>query len=209
MNNPLVSDLYIFNFPEDFVPDEIEERYKLHLKNYRKPYSSILDYINSNIKNITLPAMSFPTVNQKQMYGKERTYRSSIPPNDVFQREFNVIIGLVDFYVNYFILQDILLYHFMKNRKPFIDWFSILILDEERNEIFKIYLKEIVNTGLSDITLGYDMKQVDEKTVTISFKYNFIDIEYIPKITNTSNDSEIIEKYSDIIIKNDDNIKTF
>jgi hypothetical protein len=206
MNQNSNLDNFIFNFPTDFVPDELEERYKVHLKNFHKPYDTVLDYMNSQILDITVPAMTFPTVDQKKWNGKEKVYRGALSPYDVYNRDFNVTMKSVDFNIPYFIMQDIMLYHYMKNGKSYLEPFNITILDEERREHFKIILSELVPVGLSDTRLAYNIKNVDLQTYTVSFKYNFTDIEYIPKLTDGSVEGELIENYSDIIIPNDDRI---
>ena len=204
VNQNSQNDLFIFNFPSDFVPDELEERYKIHLKNLHKPYGTVLDYINSNIKDVNLPAMTFPTTEQTKFYGKKRDFRGSISPYDVYTRDITVSMSSVDFHISYFIMQDILLYHFIKNGKPFLDDFLLIILDEERREQFRIKFNEIIPTGLSDMRLAYNDKGVDEQVYTVSFRYNFVDTEYIPKYALGNPSGEIIENYSDQIMKNDE-----
>lgn len=204
MNQNSQNDLFIFNFPTDFVPDELEDRYKIHLKNFNKPFSTVLDYVNSNIKDANLPAMTFPTVEQTKYYGKKRDFRGSISPYDVYTRDLTINMKTVDFHISYFMMQDILLHHFIKNAKPFLDDFMIIILDEERREQFRIKFREVIPTGLSDIRLAYNDKGVDEQAYTVSFRYNFVDIEYIPKYALGSPSGELIENYSDQIMKNDD-----
>lgn len=198
------SDLFIFNFPIDYVPKELEDKYNIHLKNFHKPFKTILDYTNSNIKDITLPAMTFPTVEQVKFYGKKRDFRGSASPYDTYNRDLTVTLKSVDFHISYIIMQDILLYHYIKNAKPFLEDFTIIILDEERREQFKILVKELVPTGISDLRLSYSDKNVEEKTYTVSFKFNFIDIEYIPHYANEGIDGEILDEYSDRLLKNDE-----
>lgn len=201
MNQDSPQDLFIFNFPKDFVPQEIEDRYKIHLKNYHKPYATILDYLNSTILNINLPGMNFPTVMQNKHQGKEIYSKGSVSPYDVYLREFTVILKSVDFNVSYFIIQDILLLHYI-NKTKYLENFIITIVDEERREQFKVNLTNIIPTSLSDLPLAYNIKNADSHTFTISCKFNFIDIEYMLKETDGSVLAEKIEDYSDIIIGN-------
>src|SRR6266403_683113 len=63
-------DNFIFNLPSDFIPKVLEDRYKIHLNNFRKPYATVIEYINSCIKDINLPGMNAPTVEQKEFYDK-------------------------------------------------------------------------------------------------------------------------------------------
>lgn len=206
MNPNSQKDSFIFSFPSEFVPKELEDRWKIHLKNFRKPYATLLDYVNSNIKDITLPGITTPTVVQKKMYGKDRNYRSSKSPYDISSREFQVNIRNTDFNIFYFIMEDIILYHYIKNGKPFIGDFTVIILDNQRREQLKVVINEILFTGMSNIKLSNHEKDVDEQTITLSFTYNYKNIEYIPKWDNGSVSGEIYDEYSNIILKNDDSV---
>lgn len=204
MSIPNSSDMFIFNFPKTFVPEHIEKNYKKFLKNSHKPYASIIDYINSGINDITIPALVFPKVKQQNIYGKDKNFRGATSPYNLYNRDFNVNVKLADFNQNYFIIQDILLYHYI-NGVPYIDPFVITFLDEERRETFKVYLNEIIPSSLSDLHIGYNLKDINNQTFTVSFNFNDIDIEYIPKEVYKTG-GEVIEKYSEIIIPNDTNI---
>lgn len=206
MNQNANQDLFIFNFPPNFIPKEIEDRYKIFLENYHKPYASILDYINSNIMNIGMPGLSFPVVSQTKMYGKDRKFRGGGSPYDAYQKDLNITVKNVDFHVSYFILQDVMLYHYINNRKkgsPFIEDFYVIILDEERRELYKLYFQELIPLAQSDFTLAYPNKEDSLQQFNVSFNYNKLDIEWIPRYAEGSTSEEIIEEYYDRLIVND------
>lgn len=206
MNPNSQKDSFVFLFPSDFVPKDLEDKWKIHLKNFRKPFPTVLDYVNSNIKDITLPGINVPTVVQKKMYGKERNFRGSKSPYDLSTREFQVTMKNSDFNIFYFILEDILDYHYIKNGKPFIGNFTIIILDNQRREQLRIVLREMLFTGMSDIRLANQDKEVEEQQITISFIYNFKDIEYIPKWGEATSSGEIYDEYSNVLLRNDDSV---
>ena len=107
------NDNFIFNFPMDFVPKELEDKYNIHLKNFHKPFSTILDYTNSNIKDINLPAMTFPTVEQTKFYGKKRDFRGAISPYDTYNRDLTITLQSVDFHISYIIYIYLYLYNYI------------------------------------------------------------------------------------------------
>jgi hypothetical protein len=208
MNPNSQKDNYIFNFPSSFVPKNLEDKWKIHLKIFRKNFPTVLDYVNSNIKDITLPGITIPTVVQKKMYGKDRNFRGSKSPYDLSSREFNVTMRNTDFNIFYFLMEDIIDNHYIKNGVPFIDDFTLIILDNQRREHLRVYLKEILFTGLSDLKLSNNEKEVDEQLMTLSFTYNYKDIEYIPKWNDGTPVGEIYDEYSNILLKNDDSVPT-
>jgi hypothetical protein len=202
-NNPNSNkDLFLFNFPRGFIPESYEEKYKGHLLNFQKNFPTLLDYTNSNIKDISFPSLTFPYVTKTKMYGKERNFRGSKTPYDLYNRELTITMRNVDSNTSAIIMQDLLLYHYMKNDKPFIEDFIITILDEQRREQFKVRIQELIPTGISEFRLAYNEKDVEEQVYTLSFIFNYIDIEYIPKFGQDEDDSELIEEYSDQLMKN-------
>lgn len=102
---------FIFQLPADFVPQSIEHKYKDFIVRNHSVYATILDYLNSTIMNIDLPAMEFPTSEQTTRYGKKITYRAATAPYDTITRDGKIRFKSVDNFFNYFILQDILMYH--------------------------------------------------------------------------------------------------
>ena len=208
MNPNSFIDNFIFNFPSNFVPKEIEDRWKIILKNYRKPFPTVLDYVNSNIKDISLPAMQIPDVKQTKIYGKERNFRSGVSPYDISSREFNITMKNSDFNLFYFLLKDILYYHFIKNNQPFIGDFTISVIDFERREFMKIYLKEILFLGLSDIRFANNEKDVKEQEIELSFKYNYEDIEFMAEYSEIPTTGDLLDSYSNIILAHDTSVPT-
>lgn len=206
MNPNSQRDLFLFNFPHGFVPPEYEDRYKIHLLNFRKPFNTILDYINSNIKDITLPGLGVETVSQRNFYGKERDFRTSKSPYDLSSREFTITMRNTDYNIFYFIIYDLFLFHYIKNGQTFIGDFTITVLDVERREQFKIFIKEIILTNLTEIKFSNQEKEVDEQTFTLTFKYNFLDIEYIPTFDTNNTDGSIIDQYSNTILRYDNSV---
>ena len=96
MNANANNDLFRFRLTPGFVPKELEDRYMIALEYMKKPYASVLDYINSTIKSITMPSITLPTVVQTVGYGKKITYRGSQAPNDVFGQDLNITFKLED-----------------------------------------------------------------------------------------------------------------
>jgi hypothetical protein len=199
------NDAFIFNFPTTFVPKDIEEKYDIFLKNHHLPYASLVDYLNHTIKEITLPAMTFPVVTQTKYYGKKREHRGSTSPYDLYARDFTMNIKSVDSHVNYLIIMDCLIYHYIKLGQSFIDDFTIIMLDATtRTETYRIYLREILSKGFSDLRLSNSQgNEQDEKDVTISFSCNYLDIEFIPHYGQDTDDAELFDNYYDQLNKND------
>ena len=202
MNLNSVNDLFIFNFPTDFVSASIEEKYKVILENYGKPYPDVLSYINSTIKDVNFPGMNFPKVAQKKYYGKERNFRGATSPYDLYTKDINITFKSVDFNIIYFIIQDCLLNLYMR-KEAFLDNVVITTLDKNRRELFKLYFSEMIPASLSDMRMGYQLKDGEMKEFTVTMTYNFLDIEFVPHFESDGGASgDLIDDYSNQIDKN-------
>ena len=203
-------DSFIFNLPQDFVQPDLEKRYNdRFLKVYRKPYMTVLDYLNSTIESINMPSLDFGSVEQTGQYGVKNYYRSSKSPYNVYSREIEVTFGAKDYHINYMILQDVLMTHHKESRgkdnnnKTYLKNFEVIVLDEERRHIYKLVYSGIVITNMSGSELGkYNDKSVDEAKFTISFVYNRLDIEFLLSLGSPEENTEIIEEYSDRLDNN-------
>jgi hypothetical protein len=191
------NDGFIFNFPADFVPAAVEERYKLFLEDQHISYASVVDYLNHTVKEITLPALTFPTVKQTKMYGKERKMRGATSPYDVYGHDFNIVVSNKDANASYWIFHDCLMMNYIAANQPFLSDFIVTILDNNRRETFRVYLREVLEGSLSDLRLAYNQgADHEEKDLTITFTCNNIDIEYIPRYGSDPTDGDFIERYN-------------
>lgn len=206
MNPNSQKDQFVFNFPKDFVPENLEKKWMIHLKNLHKPFTYVLDYINSNIKSITLTGITIPVVEQKKMYGKGRNFRSSKSPYDLSTREFNIILKNTDFNIYYFILEDIILNHYGLNGVPFFPEFNITVLDYNRREHLLIRLKEVLITNMSEVVFAYNENETNEQTITLSCIYNYKDIEYLLRYDESNTGGDVYDEYSNVLIRNDNSI---
>lgn len=170
---------FVYQLPTDFVPNDIETKYKSFLTREHSMYNNIVDYLNSAIMGVDIPSMNFPTVEQNARYGKKINFRGGTAPYDTFTRDFKIRFKAVDNFMNYFILQDIMMFHYINVDAIFVQPFTISILDKNRDEMFKYVLREITVTGLVGKDLGYEKTDQEFDTFDLSFVANFIDWEYV------------------------------
>lgn len=170
---------FVFQLPADFVPNSIEQKYKDFIVRNHSVYATILDYLNASIMNIDLPAMEFPTSEQVTRYGKKIAYRGATAPYDTITRDGRIRFKSVDNHFNYFILQDIVMYHYINIAEMFVKPFQISVLDKNNDEMFRYLLREVIVTSISGREMGYEKTQFDFDTFDVAFKVNFIDWEYV------------------------------
>lgn len=173
------SNQFIFNLPTDFVPKEISITYEPILEKNWSQYDNIVDYLNSTIKSVSFPGISIDTPEQHLMRGKTRNYYPAKNVNDIFTtHELPITFASVDSDLNYWIMVDILMKHYLNVYDLYINPLVMDVIDIHRDVIYSIKFFEIIGVSISDITFDYSQQKVNQKEFTVTFKFNFIDIEF-------------------------------
>lgn len=180
MNLTTVNNQFYFSLPSDFIPEGYEERYMKLLGNRRKVYSTVLDYLNSTIQTITYPAIKFPTVSNPQII-KRKVIKWKTVGNifDLFDPTVTVTFLNVDGNLNFLIMQDILVNHYLNVERPYDKPLLITVLDQNRNAMYHIQYRSLIWTGISDNTFAFNDQVIQNKTFTMTFEYGYIDYEYV------------------------------
>ena len=174
------SSQFIFNLPSDFLPTEIVETYMPILEKNWIQYENVIDYINSTIKSVNFPGISFDMPKQITMRGKERQFKPAKNVQDITTtHDLTVTFRSVDSDLNYWLMFDIISKHYLDTENSWVNPFTITCVDIHRDAIYVIRFYEIVLKGLSDNTFNYSQQKVNAKDFTISFHFNFYDIEFL------------------------------
>ena len=169
---------FFFNLPIDFVGENIENKYKLLLEKNFIQYESVIDYINSTIKEIIIPSFQMESSMQNIKRGKEIYWKDARNVFDNFTRELDITFRAVDSYLNYFMLLDVIKEFNLNTDLQYIPYFQVHILDKDGDILYTILYKEILLKSISEVRLSYNLTDFSEKTFTVTFLYNFLDITY-------------------------------
>lgn len=167
---------FIFQLPIDFIEQKLYDKFQRIIDNNHMPYDSIIDYINSTIKEAVFPSLSFNAKEMTFWKGKKIEYKETGNIFDKFQNELDVTFKAVDSYMNYFMLLEILTEFYLNNQKPYIPYFSLQILDKHGDLIYTTLFKDIILKSVSEIRMSYNSQEASEKTFSITFRYNWLDI---------------------------------
>jgi|TARA_R110002153_G_scaffold6210_3_gene28260 hypothetical protein len=189
---------FVFNLPQDFIPQEILNSYTPLLEKNWVQYENVLDYINSTIKSINLPGISFDTPQQMLIRGKVRKFKPATNVQDILTtHEATVNFRSVDSDLNYWILFDIIIKHYLNTDTNFLKPFSISVVDIHRDAIYTIHLKEIIIKSFSDLQFDYSQQKINNKEFTMTLHFNFYDIEFNldkSKLLETGDVPTIVQK---------------
>jgi hypothetical protein len=192
------SSQFIFNLPQSFLPNEIVETYQPILEKNWIQYENVIDYLNSTIKSVNFPGISFEMPTQIRMRGKERNFKPARNPQDIITtRELSVTFRSVDSDLNYWLMFDIINKHYLDTENQFLNPFTITCVDIHRDAIYVIKFYEIILRSLSENNFNYSQQKVNAKDFTITFNFNFYDIEFLlnkSKVLELGSIPQIIQK---------------
>jgi len=187
-----MSNAFIFNLPQDFLTEDAILEYRVLLEKNYIQYDNVLDYLNSTIKSVNYPGLSFEMPEQMQPFGKKISYKPAKNIQDLSSRELTLTFRSVDSDLNYWILQKIFYDQYLDSENLFIKPFTITALDVNRDAIYNIIFKQIIAYTLSENTFDYSQQKIINKEFTLNIKYNFIEMDFL------LNPSKILDLKSDI-----------
>ncbi len=69
--------------------------------------------------------------------------------------------------------------HYLDVDNPWVNPFTLTCVDVHRDAIYNIRFYEIILTKLSDNTFNYSQQKINAKEFTMTFSFNFYDIEFL------------------------------
>lgn len=173
-----LSNQFVFTLPTDFLPAGVEAKYAPFLKKNRVVYANVLDYLSSTIKEVVFPASTYQFSSQVK---KRKKIQHKAVENiyDTFTNELEVVFRSIDSNLNYFIILDALLDAKLDvDRQNDSDMF-LFIVDRHKDVIMKVTFRSAMFKSLSDCKFSYAEQAGDDKTFTLGFAYNYLDIEFM------------------------------
>lgn len=198
---------FLFNLPSDFVSQETEDKLKVYMEKNWIPYQNVISYINSTIKEIVFPGVSYEGSEQTHKYGKKIEYKPAINIYDTYTNTLDITFNSVDSHSNYFMLQQIFAEYYNNTQKYYLEDMQLFILDKDGDFLYSIVFRSSLLKSLSETRFMYQSIDVSEQTFTVTFKYNFIDIYWnLSDIPNYKENnifySKVIDHSNDIIPRN-------
>jgi hypothetical protein len=171
---------FIFNLPSDFLPPETIDTYSPILEKNWIQYEDVIAYLNSTIKSVNFPGIGFEMPKQIMMRGKERNFKPAKNVQDITTtHDLTITFRSVDSDLNYWLMFDIISKHYLDVENSFVNPFTITCVDIHRDAIYVIRFYEIILKSMSENTFNYSLQKVQSKDFTITFHFNFYDIQFL------------------------------
>lgn len=185
---------FIFNLPLDSFETRHYEQFKKLMRKNFVAYDSPLDYLNSTIKEITLPGLNNIEINdQTRKYGKIVHKGQSKNIFDTYGNECTITFRNVDSNLNYMMVMELITSKILNTREGFIPVIYVEILDKDGDSIYRYIFDKCRFTSLPELNLQYSTTDISEKTFTSTFVFDSLDILWNLDDDDTSKSKSIFD----------------
>lgn len=188
-------DLFRFELPKDWFPDELVEKYTYLLNRDTSVVTDPVNYINESIQGINIPGLSDLTIQQNQISRNtfrpssssyntepyhENSYKNPANPISLIEKEFKVTFRQNQGLYNYFMLYECVFWHICKPQlfDRGEDVFCIDILNDVGEICCKIKLMQPSVSSLDGLEFSYSKAERSDEAFTLSFNFNNIDFDF-------------------------------
>ena len=186
--------------PQEFICDEINDKYAKILQNQKSFFTKPIDFLNETIQSVQVLGFSDGTVNQPQPgighplidpnrvkqnkflhTATDFTYRSEVNPLQLIDKTLNITFRHTLGFLNYFLLFENFWYLYSRDKqyKDISFTFNIDIINQNSQVYSKIVLYDPIIHGIDMLDLDYTKPVAESQTFTVIFKYSNIDYQFI------------------------------
>lgn len=169
------SNQFIFNFPKNFIPTEVSRRYDPYLN--KIPGNLVtrsVDLVNYSIQSINFPSSEYSPVEQIDLGGLRRQFRSSVNKQELREKTLNVTMRLYDGFINYWMMFDTFDYYYNFSTEPAYlpEGMRLQILDSDGATIVTAEMRRVLFQTIGSLDLNFSENTSDIKTFDCTFVYN-------------------------------------
>lgn len=197
-------DLFVFKFPKDFLPKEIEEKYTKILNREKSVIRTAIDYLNESIQGVSFPGITDLLTEQTQHspeHPENKNKQEGLPakriniepsrsnvsysPKNILSQiggEFTVTLRKNQGLYNYFMMYETIFYKALKeyaNVTKQDDFFEIDILDSTGRVIGRVKLFQPRIDGIDGLEFSYNKLERQGETFDLKFRFNNIDFDIL------------------------------
>lgn len=186
-------DLFHFEFPKDYFPDEILIKYDTLLTKNAGVIISSVDYINESIQGVALPGISDLLIEQPQISrnyqlsdltteaSHNNSYLSSENIISKIDNKFTVTMRQNQGLLNYFFMYETIFHRYCRDIEfnNDADVFKIDILDEHGSIISAVRLFQPIINSIDGLEFSYNKQERQTETFNVEFAFNNIDFDFV------------------------------
>jgi len=193
-------DLFRVTLPDDFIVDDINEKYAKIIKSNKSYYRRPIDFLNETIQSVQVLGFVEGTVQQQQpgsgypIMNPERklenqfmhtatdfTYRSEKNPLALIDKTLNIYFRHTLGFVNYFLMFENFFYLYSRDMtyKKMFDQIPIDIINNRGEVYSRIMVIDPIINGIDMLDLNYNAPNETMQTFKVEFKFSNIDYQFL------------------------------
>jgi len=193
-------DGFRIKLPDDFIVDEIKEKYTSIIKRQKSFITKPIDFLNETIQSVQVlgfvnasmqqqqSANGKPLINQSRAEqnrfphtATEYSYRSQKNPIALVDKTLNIYFRHTLGFVNYFLMFENFFYLYSRDTKSdkLISNFNIDILNDIGEVYSRIVIMDPIINGIDMLDLSYQNPIANMQNFKVEFKYSNLDYQFI------------------------------
>lgn len=193
-------DAFKLTLPNDFICEEINEKYTEIIKSQKSFFNKPIDFLNETIQSVQVLGFNEGTVQQQQIgSGKplihpnrieenrfphtssEYTYRSERNPIALIDKTLNIFFRHTLGFVNYFLIFENFFWQYTRDRKydELSNQFNIDIFNNIGEVYSRIVVMDPIINGIDMLDFNYNSPVAQSQTFKVEFKYSNLDYQFI------------------------------
>jgi|AntRauTorcE11897_2_1112592.scaffolds.fasta_scaffold38001_1 hypothetical protein len=175
------NDLFEFQFPKTFFPQEIRDKWVKYVRRAPSPIQEVPEFLNFTIQGVNTSSLSYDPAEQSHTQRKrqERKWRSSAPIGQTSSKELSVTFQLIDGYANYFLLMELFDYWYdFYNTENYCPTMTLFTVDGDGNRLMQFVMKDVLFTNMQELQLNYSDNVQQFNSFDATFVFNSYEIKF-------------------------------
>lgn len=200
-------DGFKLTLPDDFLVDEINEKYTFILQKNKQFITKPIDFLNETIQKVQVfgftnaafeqqqPTRAYPLRNPNRIEqnalltgSNAFQYRNSIPPIALTDKTLNIEFRHTLGYLNYMMLMENFIYIYTKDTRSdkMFDFINLELFNQIGEIYAKIQFQDPVINGMDMLDFDFAQPVAQSGTFKLEIKYGNFDYQFITEQPNVS-----------------------
>jgi hypothetical protein len=188
--------------PKEFIPKVVRDKYDAIVAKNANVFANSMDYLNESIRGVQLPGIENLIVEQQQvshnimgndgkLNGKiniePHHTNSTMGTGNIISKianTFTVTFRQNQGLYNYFMIYESIFHRYIKPElygQQTNDVFDIVFLDEHALPVSRMLIMQPEFNGIEGLEFSYDKVERQTETFTVTFTFNNIDFDMLPR----------------------------
>ena len=172
--------MFTFRFPQTFFYKEVCDRWEPFVRRMKLPFSTVCDFMNSQVQSVDFPDISLSGETQQQgQY--ETAYPAGRELGPELTKALSVRLKLTESYMTYWILFDQIDWYlkYGSAHKPvFMDPLALTFLNQKGFGMVTFEFRNVIPEGLTGLPPSFAAQAAASKTVDFRMRYTRYDVTY-------------------------------